>query len=76
MEKNVSKFMNFSYNYRHDFIELVWEDNPTMASHLRSKFGVYYSKYGPMGVMAAFYSGLDNENREKLCKWVDTYYKG
>lgn len=66
----INKFMMFSLNYKHYFIEEVWGVGSSMAVHLRSKFATCYEKHGSLGVMTAFYIELDCENRDLLMHYV------
>ena len=72
----IKKYVLFSYNYPYDFIEKVWEDEPNLANHLKSKFDSYYKNYGARAVMNEFYVNLDSENQSKLDNWIINNYKG
>jgi len=68
----INKFAVFSYNYPHKFIEDCWKDSEWLVKHLREKFSGYYEKHGSLGVMTAFYMGLDGTNREKLEAYIES----
>lgn len=70
MSTNISKFVFFGYNYPHDFIQQIWRDEQVIANHLQNKFDMFYKKVGPNAVMNRFYVELDNENREKLERYI------
>jgi hypothetical protein len=72
----VNKWVYFSFNYPPEFIEMVWADDPNMIQHLTEKFGAYYDKHGPVGVMNKFYVELDTGNQKKLEDWVLANYNG
>lgn len=66
----IYKWMMFTYNFPHDFIEKVWGDDPSLVSHFKGKFNSYYNSYGPYGVIPAFYGDLSVNNQQKLEEWV------
>lgn len=72
----MKKIIYFGLNYPHNFIEMVWADEPNMVNHYKSKFTDLYQKYGSMGVFNAFFTYLDNEAQSKLANWIVQNYKG
>ena len=72
------QFVIFTYNFRYNFIEEVWKDEPMMVKHLGSKFDGYYELYkNPTATIVKFMSELDQENLAKLEKHIlnSPYYK-
>ena len=67
-------FVMYGYNYEYDFIEKVWAGS--LAEHLKSKFLMYYDRYGPNGVFNAFYVNLDSGNQAKIENYILTNFKG
>lgn len=72
----INKWVYFSFNYQPDFIEQVWQDDPNIMEHLKSKFMGYYNKVGAEAVMNRFYVELDDSNQKKLEDWIMANYKG
>lgn len=66
----IGKFVGFSLNYNHNFIEEAWSSDPNMANHLKSKFMTYREQVGSFGAMIKFYANLDDENREILENYI------
>jgi hypothetical protein len=72
----INSVINFNYfclNFKHDFIEQCWQDEPEKINHFRSKFIEHYERKGT-GLMPFFFSDLDQENQNKLSKWVNEKY--
>jgi hypothetical protein len=65
----IRKFVQFGYNYPHNFIKEIWGDT-VLAKHLEGKFSSYYDKVGPEGVMSRFYTELDYENSKMLEDYI------
>lgn len=75
MKSQINLYVIFSFNYPHNFIQLVWGSG-SLADHLQSKFNGYYQDYGARGVFNTFYAELDGGNRAKLEQWILDNYKG
>lgn len=78
MEKAIIKWMFWMWNFNStgDFIQQCFGDEGDwMVSHLKSKFGYYYDRYGAYGVIPAFFGELDNKHRTKLIDWVMKNYQ-
>lgn len=66
-------FVYFCLNFKHDFIEKCWADEPTQINHLNSKFINLYKTKGT-ALMPFFFSELDRDNQLKLSKWINENY--
>jgi hypothetical protein len=71
----IRKYVYFSYNFPHDFIEQIWGEG-AMGRHLKDKFTSYYKKHGDKAVMTAFYVNLDSENQQMLEDYIINNYRG
>jgi hypothetical protein len=60
-KKAINKWIFFTFNYPHRFIEQVWHDQPLLMAHIRSKFN---------GDVNKLYCDLDRKNRDKLLTYV------
>lgn len=65
----VNKYIAFTYNYHHDFLNIFHDD------HLKIKFSNLYDTYGAKAVMGVFYAELGEANREKLVNYILNVYK-
>jgi hypothetical protein len=68
----VRAIMLFAFNYKSDFIQVVYGNDVWLTKHLEEKFQDLYDKYGATGVMMKFISELDMENLEKLTKYINS----
>lgn len=68
----INKFIYFSLNFPHDFIEKIWgERKPfSLSEHLQGKFNNFYERYGSAGVMQVFYAELDGNNKRLMLDWI------
>jgi hypothetical protein len=78
---DINKFIYYGWNFDHDFIEKVWNDDKKLDDwrinrHLREKFNHLMDKHGPYAGFFVFYSELSNENKQRLMTWVLKHYKG
>lgn len=64
----MTKLAEFNYNYDNGFIQKAFDGR--MIDHLQSKFDGFYQQWGPRGVMAAFISELDSENKKALFSYI------
>jgi hypothetical protein len=71
----IGKWMNFIFNFPPNFIECIWKDDPSLVEHFKGRFKAYYEKYGPYGVIPAFYGQLTRDNQIKMEEWVLKYFK-
>lgn len=65
----VTKFVMFSMNYPHNWIEKCWSGS--IGQHLQGKWNDSHEKYGSVGVMMDFYCKLDGGNREILTQFIN-----
>ncbi len=66
-KSDIYKFVFFSYNFPHNFIEDIWGNDTTMGQHLKGKWD---------GNMSKFYTNLDDENRNMLENYITNVFYG
>lgn len=77
IEQSVIKFVYFTANFKHDFIEQCWANDEYLIKHLNDKFadkaqnGVINS-----GAFLKFFFDLDNGNQIRLVRWINENYNG
>ncbi len=61
---NLRNFILFVYNYRPNFIEEIWGNEPMMVMHLKGKWEGY-KKYNedPVALMTKFLSELSSDKQ-------------
>jgi len=81
-ELNFSKitrnFLYFTANFQPGFIEKVWEEEPLLASHLKTKFKSKVNSQGfiSSGGFINWFFDLSEDRQSQLIKWVTVNYKG
>lgn len=70
----ITKFVNFCFDYPHDFIEqIAWNCD---TRHLRQKFDAIYDEFGSRAAVTTFYKYLSSDNRSRLAAYIRDVYKG
>ena len=75
--KSTINFMYFANNFPHDWIELVWSDNPHMGRHLQEKWHALTQSNEFGGTLNFFrlFMQLDDSNKTTLLTWIEENYK-
>ena len=74
LEPIITKFVNFCFDYPHDFIEqIAWN---CQTRHLRQKFDAIYDEFGSRAAVTTFYKYLSSDNRSRLAAYIRDVYEG
>jgi hypothetical protein len=76
---DIDTIIYYGLNWHYDFIDLVWENDPSLVNHLKGKMktcteginedsGTQYRI--TFGIFTRFLTMLDSANREKLYDWI------
>lgn len=68
--KNYDNLIWYAWNYDYKFIEKCWNEDKSLANHLRDKFNYFVSNDRRNGFFT-FVGELDSANREKLYAYID-----
>lgn len=67
--KVVNNWVYFTYNYPHNFVHKVFNNE-----HFEAKFSRAYERHGSASAVVSFWNELDTENQKTLAIWVKNNY--
>lgn len=67
--KVVNNWVYFTYNYPHNFVHKVFNNE-----HFEAKFSRAYERHGSASAVVSFWHELDTENQKTLAIWVKNNY--
>lgn len=67
--KVVNNWVYFTYNYPHNFVHKVFNNE-----HFEAKFSRAYERHGSASAVVSFWHELDTENQKMLAVWVKNNY--
>ena len=72
----MTKIMVYAYNYRSNFIQEAFKDDPRLADHFQAKFNARWTPEKATEAFVTLFLDMSGDNRIKLAKWIDENFKG